>query len=218
MIFDSQTRIVSSGSEYDYDYDGSSSDDDRYSFIQESPILGDTSSIMMTKPLMNYKLWDYIKCSRGVAAFISAKTFSTLISRLICHQFNESASVLKSSFVRAFAPPRHQERHHGGCRRCQREDKQVPRRALGRLTRAARPRGEPNRPLGDFWCCDGMCEELDVKITSLPNDMLSIVLGWERIWDFVQPVVACNVVRSFRDLVRASKTAAWLRILSMKPR
>ncbi|KAK8888660.1 hypothetical protein M9Y10_033392 [Tritrichomonas musculus] len=286
---DSQAKLVYSGSEdyseyYDDDYDSDKSKngiaDDHYSFIQERPILGDTSSIVMTKALMNDKLSDYIGCSAtsgrstkyednfmstvwgdisfvGVfdghvgheAAFISAEAFANLIGRFIGPSFNESPSVLKAAVRRTFAlvndELRRRDVKDGTTAVVVGVNNKTGRVCVGHLgdslalmvckdreewlTKPHRPmdkleynrmRAEQksvsidwrvdgklcvSRSLGDFWCCDGMYEEPDVKIKNLPSDIMSIVLGCDGIWDYIDSGVACNVVRSIRDPVRASR-------------
>lgn len=290
-LVDSQAKIVTSGSsgysDSDEYYEEKSDEenengvkDDRYSFIQERPILGDTSSIAMTKALMNDKLSDYIGCSAtsgrstkyednfmstvwgdinfvGVfdghvgheAAFISAETFANLIGRYIGPNFNGPTDVLKASVRRTFALVNDELRrrdvkdgttavvvgvNYKTGRICVahlgdslallvREESEEwltkPHRPMDKLE-YSRMRAEQksvsldwrvdgklcvSRSLGDFWCCDGMYEEPDVKIKTLPNDVLSIILGCDGIWDYVDSGVACNVVRTIRDPVRASR-------------
>lgn len=62
-----------------------------------------------------------------------------------------------------------------------------------------------SRSLGDFWCCDGMYDEPDVKIQEAPEGIMSIVLGCDGLWDYVAAGNVCNVVRSIRDPVKASR-------------
>ena len=62
-----------------------------------------------------------------------------------------------------------------------------------------------SRSLGDFWCCDGMYTDPDVSIKTIPHNTISIVLGCDGLWDYVDSGMICNVVRTIRNPVRASR-------------
>ena len=62
-----------------------------------------------------------------------------------------------------------------------------------------------SRSLGDFWCCGGMYDNPDVSIIELGEDVLSIVLACDGLWDYMDEGSVCNVVRSFRDPIVSSK-------------
>ncbi|EAY09942.1 protein phosphatase 2C, putative [Trichomonas vaginalis G3] len=62
-----------------------------------------------------------------------------------------------------------------------------------------------SRSLGDFWCCGGMFDDADVSFFDLNDDALSIVLGCDGLWDYVDEGTVCNVVRELRDPVKAAK-------------
>jgi len=61
-----------------------------------------------------------------------------------------------------------------------------------------------SRSLGDFWCCDGMFDTPDVKVFDIPNNALSIVLGCDGLWDYIDEGVVCTIIRNVRDPVKAS--------------
>ncbi|OHT17072.1 hypothetical protein TRFO_41315 [Tritrichomonas foetus] len=182
------------------------------------------------------------------AAFLSAKSFVTLLERIVAPVFNDDSSqVIKNAIRRTFTLVNEELRHNAvkdgttaviaGIN----DDKLVVSH-LGDslalmickdkeewLTRPHRPteRNEYNRmragqkavssdwridgklcvsrSLGDFWCCDGMYDEPDVVIRKVPDNIMSIVLGCDGLWDYVDSGVVCNVVRAIRDPVRASK-------------
>jgi serine/threonine protein phosphatase PrpC len=62
-----------------------------------------------------------------------------------------------------------------------------------------------SRALGDFWCCGGMFDDPDVTVKEIPIDGMSIVLGCDGLWDYIDPGSVCNIIRSIRDPVRAAK-------------
>ena len=62
-----------------------------------------------------------------------------------------------------------------------------------------------SRSLGDFWCCDGMYDDPDVSARELGDDAMSIVLGCDGLWDYIDASAVANVVRSIRDPVRAAR-------------
>lgn len=64
---------------------------------------------------------------------------------------------------------------------------------------------EVSRSLGDFWCCNGMYDTPDVKVSELPPNSLSVVLACDGLWDYIDEGTICNVVRNVRDPTAASR-------------
>jgi serine/threonine protein phosphatase PrpC len=62
-----------------------------------------------------------------------------------------------------------------------------------------------SRSLGDFWCCNGMYDDPDVVVRELGEDAMSVVLGCDGLWDFIDRGIVCSLVRGIRDPVRAAK-------------
>ncbi|KAH0790272.1 leucine rich repeat / protein phosphatase 2C domain containing protein [Histomonas meleagridis] len=62
-----------------------------------------------------------------------------------------------------------------------------------------------SRSLGDFWCCDGMYDKPDVEVKELPNDVVSVVMACDGLWDYIDIGAVANVVRKIKDPVKAAK-------------